>query len=73
NGAIEGIIYGAMPTGMETTVKIRVGDFLLTGVIFGNVLYHIGASVRINISSNNITLYDRKSGKYIASGSIQIN
>ncbi|MGI6586901.1 MAG: ABC transporter ATP-binding protein [Gracilibacteraceae bacterium] len=73
DGAIEGIIYGAMPTGMETTVKIRVGDFLLTGVIFGNVLYRIGAAVRINISSNNITLYDRKSGKYIVSGSIQIN
>ncbi len=73
NGAIEGIIYGAMPTGMETTVKIRVGDFLLTGVIFGNILYSIGAAVRVNISSSNITLYDRKSGKYIASGSIQIN
>lgn len=72
NGSIEGIIYGAMPTGMESTVKIRVGDFLLTGVIFGNVLYKIGAAVRININSNSITLYDRKSGQYIVSGSIKI-
>ena len=73
DGAIDGIIYGAMPTGMESTVKIRVGEFLLTGVIFGNVLYQIGAAVRINITSNNIVLYDQKSGKYIVSGSIQIN
>lgn len=72
SGGIEGIIYGAMPTGMETTVKIRVGEFLLTGVIFGNVIYQIGATVRINIISDNITLYDQKSGKYIVSSSIQI-
>lgn len=72
NGAIDGIIYGAMPTGMEATLKIRVGDFLLTGVVFGNVIYQIGTAVHINITSDNITLYDQRSGKYIASGSIQI-
>ncbi|MGE5677966.1 MAG: ABC transporter ATP-binding protein [Pseudomonadota bacterium] len=73
NGALEGIIYGAMPTGMESTVKIRVGEFLLTGVIFGNAQYQIGAAVRFNITSNNITLYDQKSGKYITSGSLKID
>lgn len=72
NGTIEGIIYGAMPTGMESTVKIRIGDYLLTAVIFGGVIYQIGAKVRINIDGNNILLYDCKSGKYIASGSVQI-
>ncbi|MDF2891166.1 MAG: carbohydrate transporter ATP-binding protein family [Clostridia bacterium] len=72
SGDVEGIIYGAMPTGMESTVKIRVGEFLLTGVIFGNVLYQIGTTVHIDITSDNITLYDQKSGKYIVSGSIQI-
>jgi ABC-type sugar transport system ATPase subunit len=72
SGAVEGIIYGAMPTGMESTVKIRVGEFLLTGVIFGSVLYQIGAAVRINITSDNIMLYNQKSGKYIVSGSIHI-
>ncbi|MEG1609382.1 MAG: ABC transporter ATP-binding protein, partial [Clostridia bacterium] len=29
-GDLKGEIYGAMPTGMESTIKIRVGDFLLT-------------------------------------------
>lgn len=72
SGAVEGIIYGAMPTGMESTVKICVGEFLLTGVIFGNALYQIGAVVRFDITSDNITLYDQKSGKYITSGSLQI-
>jgi multiple sugar transport system ATP-binding protein len=72
NGAIEGVIYGAMPTGMETTVKVRVGDYLLTGVIFGNALYQIGEKVRMGITSKNINLFHRKSGKYITSGSLEI-
>ncbi len=39
--SLEGEIYGAMPTGMESTIKVRVGGFLLTGVIFGSSpVYH---------------------------------
>lgn len=72
DGALDGIIYGAMPTGMESTVKICIGDFLLTSVIFGNTIYQIGADAKFDIMGDNITLYDRKSGRYIASGSIQI-
>ena len=30
NGKLEGEIYGAMPTGMESTIKVRIGDYLLT-------------------------------------------
>lgn len=72
DGGLDGIVYGAMPTGMESTVKIRVGEFLLTGVIFGSVIYQIGTTVKFDITSDNITLYDQKSGRYIASGSIQV-
>ena len=39
---LDGVIYGAMPTGMESTIKLRIGDFLLTGVVFGNTAYKIG-------------------------------
>lgn len=42
SGALDGEIYGAMPTGMESTIKVRVGDFLLTGVMFGSALFTIG-------------------------------
>ncbi|HWP50221.1 MAG TPA: ATP-binding cassette domain-containing protein [Clostridia bacterium] len=72
-GAIEGEIYSAMPTGMETTVKIKVGDFLLTGVVFGGVIYQIGQKVRLDFSGDAIVLFSRKNGKMIASGSILIN
>ena len=49
-------IYGAMPTGMESTLKLRFGDYLLTGVIFGNTAYKIGENVNININGDDILL-----------------
>ena len=70
NGAIEGEIYGAMPTGMESTIKVRVGDFLLTGVVFGSTLFKIGEKIRFNIDGEKIMLFDRKGGKCIALGSL---
>ena len=61
-------IYGAMPTGMESTLKLRFGDYLLTGVIFGNTAYKIGENVSININGDDILLFDRKSGMRVATG-----
>ena len=71
DGAIEGEIYGAMPTGMESTIKVRVGDFLLTGVVFGSTLFRIGEKVRFNIGGDKIMLFDRKGGRCVALGSLR--
>ncbi|MBO4385058.1 MAG: ABC transporter ATP-binding protein [Clostridia bacterium] len=69
---LDGEIYGAMPTGMESTLKIRVGEFLLTGVVFGDTLYTIGSQSKIHFTGSSIMLFDRKSGRYITSGSIEV-
>ena len=69
DSCLEGEIYGAMPTGMESTIKVRIDDFLLTGVIFGSSLFTIGAKAPLSISGKNIMLFDRKSGQCIAVGS----
>ena len=70
-GALQGEIYGAMPTGMESTVKVRVREFLLTGVIFGSSLFTIGTKVPLSVTGNQIMLFDRRSGKRITSGSLE--
>ena len=72
DGRIDGEIYGAMPTGMESTVKIRVGEFLLTGVVFGSTLFSIGEKVKVAVNGNMVMLFDRKSGKRICNGSLEI-
>ena len=57
-----------MPTGMESTIKVRIGDFLLTGVVFGSSLFTIGAQVPVSVSGEDIMLFDRKSGKCVCLG-----
>lgn len=71
-GSLDATVYGAMPTGMESTVKLRVGDFLLTGVIFGGVTYQIGEETGVDIEGSDILLFDRKSGKCISAGTLEI-
>ena len=70
---VKGEIYGAMPTGMESTVKIRLDDFLLTGVVFGSTLFAIGEEVKLGIKGCDVMLFDRRSGKRIASGSLTLS
>jgi ABC-type sugar transport system ATPase subunit len=73
NGALEGEIYSAMPTGMETTIKVRLGEFLLTGVVFGGVLYQLGEKVRLDFKGSEIVLFSRKNGRLIARGSLTVH
>ena len=72
SGGLPGEIYGAMPTGMESTIKVRIDDFLLTGVVFGSTLFTIGSGIHVDITGENIMLFDRKSGACIAVGSLEV-
>ena len=72
NGNVDGEIYGAMPTGMESTIKVRIGGFLLTGVVFGSTLFTIGEKVKLGFKGSEVSLFDRKSGKRIACGRVQL-
>ena len=68
---LQGEIYGAMPTGMESTIKVSVDGYLLTGVVFGSSLFTIGEQHSVSFSGNNIMLFDRQSGDCIALGSLE--
>ncbi len=70
NGKLETEVYSAMPSGMETTVKLRVGEFLLTSVVFGGIDYKVNAKAKVNILGKEILLFDRHSQKLIASGEL---
>ena len=48
-----------------------VGEFLLTSVVFGGVVYQIGQEEAINITGSDILLFDRKSGRLITAGSLK--
>ncbi len=60
-----------MPTGMETTLKIEINDFVITGVVYGNIDFKIGDVVKFDFISERIVLFSRKNQKLIAQGHIE--
>ena len=73
DGPVEGEVFSAMPTGMETTVRIRVGNYLLTGVVFGGVTYKLGQKVRISFAGSGATLFSRMNGRLVACGEVRMS
>lgn len=71
-GKLEGEVYSSMPTGMETTLRIAVGNNIITGVMFGGVVYQLGDKVKVGFKGNNVILFDRKTGRRIALGALEI-
>lgn len=68
DGQFSGEVYSSMPTGMETTIRINIGEYIITGVVFGNITFDIGAIINFDIDTNHIVLYSRKTQKLICKG-----
>ncbi|MCL1840537.1 MAG: ABC transporter ATP-binding protein [Propionibacteriaceae bacterium] len=67
-----GEVYSSMPTGMETTVRLRVGHYLLTGVIFGPAIYQLGQHVNFALDGEGLMLFSRENGRLVCQGSLTI-
>jgi hypothetical protein len=61
-----------MPTGVETTVKVTVGDYIITALEYGSILYEINKPTKIDFIKDHILLFDKSTGRLIASGKIEI-
>ena len=72
-GPVHGMTYSTLPTGMETTVKSRCGDTMLTSVVFGSVDYPIDTPISMNMLGDGLCLFNRDSGKRVAMGKIRFD
>lgn len=72
NGKIDGLAYSTLPAGMETTVKIKVNNEILSSVVFGSIDYSVDEEIKFDIVSKNIILFDKETKKNIAMGSIKV-
>ena len=70
DGDMEGMAYSTLPAGMETTVKIKVGDTILSSVVFGAIDYETDAKIRFGISGSGILIFDQETGGRLASGRV---
>ena len=65
-------VYSVMPSGMETTMRLDIDNFLLTSVVFGKMRFKINETIHVDFASDNILLFDKKSEQCIAHGSLAI-
>ncbi len=72
NGKIKAVAYTTLPTGMETTVKLKLDDELLSAVEFGSVDYPIDKVVSIDFIKDNILMFDSGTKDRIAAGSMVV-
>ncbi len=70
NGAIQGTAYSTLPAGMETTVKIKINDSILSSVVFGSIDYAVDQEIKFNIVGNGIVLFVDK--ERVALGSVSV-
>ncbi len=70
NGTFSASVYSTLPTGMETTVKLKIGEELLSAVVFGAVDYVVDQNISFDITSNSIVLFDKETTYAICSGEI---
>ena len=63
-------VYSTLPAGMETTVKLRLGDAIITSVVFGGIDFAVDTQVRLAFKGSDMLLFDKATGKRLAVGSL---
>ncbi|MGN1163612.1 MAG: ABC transporter ATP-binding protein [Candidatus Ornithospirochaeta sp.] len=71
NGKISGEVLSSLPSGMETTLRIKVGDTVLSSVLFGSLDFEVGTTLSLSLPSSSLVLFD-ESGNYWGQGSVEI-
>ena len=67
---VKASVYSTLPSGMETTVKLRLGGEIITSVIFGSVDFPVDTEVCLAFNGSDMLLYDSESSKLLADGSL---
>ena len=71
DGGAEALVYSTLPSGMETTVKLLVGNTALTAVVFGDVDYPVDSRVRFSLHKAAV-LFDPETGENLARGPLEL-
>lgn len=71
NGKIKGEVLSSLPSGMETTLRVKVGDTVLSSVLFGSLDFEVGTTLTLSLPSSSLVLFDSK-GDYWGQGSVEI-
>ncbi len=72
NEGIDAVVYSSLPAGMETTVKVKLGENILTSVVFGIIDYKVDTPIKVDFHSNHIILFDKQTTNKLTDGILKI-
>lgn len=70
NSNIKGKVYATLPAGMETTIKFKINEQILTSVVFGIIDFDLDSEISIDFTGNNVCLFDKASGECLGIGKL---
>lgn len=72
DGTNQAQVYSSLPSGLETTIRLRLGNVMLTSVVFGGVDYALDSQVAFRFAPGQALLFDQASREAVAEGSLQV-
>ena len=72
DSALQASIYSTLPSGMETIVKIQLGDLILTSVVFQGKDFNVGETVGVEFTGERCVLFDAETEDYLALGRLEV-
>ena len=72
DSALRASIYSTLPSGMETIVKIQLGDLILTSVVFQGKDFTVGETVGVEFTGERCVLFDAETEDYLALGRLEV-
>ena len=70
NGSMNSSIYSTLPSGLETVIKLKINNTILTSVAFGGVDYKVNEPIRTHFNSNKYILFNNDSRENFSMGTI---
>ncbi|MDD4532795.1 MAG: ABC transporter ATP-binding protein, partial [Bacilli bacterium] len=67
---IKGKVYATLPAGMETTIKFRINDQIMTSVVFGIIDFKLDSEIAIDFIGSNVCLFDKDTGESLGLGKL---
>ncbi|MHC1692573.1 MAG: ABC transporter ATP-binding protein [Sphaerochaetaceae bacterium] len=62
-------VYSSLPSGMETIIRLRIGESFLNSVVFGSLDFPVGTGLGISLTGDKIMLFSNE-GNILGSGSV---
>ena len=71
NGKLQGEVLSSLPSGMETTLRLKVKDYVFSSVLFGSLDFGVGEKIPLSLPGETMVLFD-SNGNYSGEGSLEI-